>query len=370
METLTNLFPNLQWTNFLIIPGLIAGFTIHELGHSLTAYFLGDVTQAKRGMITANPIKHISWLGMVFFVLFGLGWPKPVHLDAHSFKDRYLDSFLVAIAGPAANLVASLLVFLGTAILLGILWLVKLLDGQQIASIFLFSRAHQLASLNLPEAVGNSAVWLIIFTNRVWVANFALALVSLLPLPPFDGFTATLSLLGFIKERRISQLTGTRYALKSPVAASPVPPVPVPKTAAEIHFQAGTNYHNQQKFDDAIARYRQSIKNDPSFGPAYVNLGLAYKAKDQQKEAIQAFKGATQYAADDKSQDQGWAELFDLNAIPGMPSATAGYTKNQNPGTSPWTNTAPTPNWVALFWGGIVFVLSFSCIIGIIIANF
>lgn len=369
METLTNLFPNLQWTNFLIIPGLIAGFTIHELGHSLTAYFLGDVSQVKRGAITVNPFKHISWLGMVFFVLFGLGWPKPIHLDARSFKDRYLDSFLVAIAGPAANLIASLLVFLGTAILLGVLWLSKLLDTQQITSVFLFSRVHHLASLEVSEAVRTNAVWLIMFTNRVWVANFALALVSLLPLPPFDGFTATLSLLGFIKERRISQLTGKRYALHLPVAAS-APSVSAPKTPAEIHFQAGTDYHNQQKFDDAIARYRQAIKTNPAFGPAYVNLGLAYKAKEQPKEAIHAFKGATQYAEDDKSKNQGWAELFDLNAIPGLPPSNPKRTKIHNRGTTPWASTDPTPNWM-VFWGGVViFVLSFSCIIGIIIANF
>ncbi|RME40655.1 MAG: hypothetical protein D6796_16920, partial [Caldilineae bacterium] len=63
METIGQLLPNWHWYYLLSLPGLLAGFTIHELGHSLTAYFLGDRSQVKRGNITANPLRHISWLG-------------------------------------------------------------------------------------------------------------------------------------------------------------------------------------------------------------------------------------------------------------------------------------------------------------------
>ena len=69
IDTLNSLFPNWHWLNLLIIPGLIIGFTIHELGHSLMAYFLGDISQVKQGNITANPLKHISWFGTILFII-------------------------------------------------------------------------------------------------------------------------------------------------------------------------------------------------------------------------------------------------------------------------------------------------------------
>ena len=65
-----DLFPNIHWTNLLIIPGLLIGYTIHELAHAFAAYFLGDYSQVERGKITLNPFRHISWFGFFSFLLF------------------------------------------------------------------------------------------------------------------------------------------------------------------------------------------------------------------------------------------------------------------------------------------------------------
>ena len=48
---MTDGIPLLQWTNLLIIPGLLVGFTVHDLAHAITAYLLGDYSQVENGKI-------------------------------------------------------------------------------------------------------------------------------------------------------------------------------------------------------------------------------------------------------------------------------------------------------------------------------
>ncbi|NIT58535.1 MAG: tetratricopeptide repeat protein [Aliifodinibius sp.] len=358
---------NWHWLNLLLIPGLIIGFTVHELGHSLMAYYLGDYSQAKDGKITANPFRHISWFGGALFVLFGIGWPKPVGFNAKNFKNRYLDSFLVATAGPFANFVLCLIIFFSTLLIMGLLNITQQIDKQQVSEIIFFNRTTSpLVSVPFSEAAKDILLWIITFSNRIWVANFVLAFVSLLPLPPFDGFTALLSLIGLMREKRINELTN----------GDPLPTISFNNThsvsnsdkkqsMADIHFKVGTEYHEQKKFDDAIARYHQAVKVDATYGPAYVNMGLAYKAKNQRTEAISAFRAATRYAADEKSKNQAWAELHDLSALPGIRSDV--YTKNENSGSTPWTDTKPSPDWLTFGVGILVLLLSFVCIFGLLL---
>ncbi len=363
MDTLSSFLPNFNWYSLLIIPGLLVGFTVHELGHSIAAYLLGDTSQVEKGNLTANPLKHMSWLGMILFVLFGIGWPKPLQFDPKHFKDRFLDTLLVSLAGATANFLTSAIVFLLSLVALAGLNLTGQIDGNQLTSIIFFSRSTDPAIFGAGSPWSNPLVWIIVITNRVWVANFVLAVVSLIPLPPFDGFTAILSFLGVIRQRRLESLIEDNP--QPPVSpAEIIEPKPVPSkkaTIAEIHFQKGVEYHQKKQYDDAIARYRLALQTDPSFGPAYVNLGLAHKAKGQIKEAIHALRGATQHASDAISQNQAWAELHNLNAIPDVPSVRASSISPDSSGTIPWTNTKPTPNWTALGVGLLLLVLMFSC---------
>lgn len=373
-NSLLAFFPNLHWYSFLILPGLFVAFTVHELGHSISAYFLGDTSQIKSGNLTANPLKHVSWLGTILFVLFGIGWPKPLQFDSKNFKDRYLDSLLVALAGPAANLAISVVVFLASLLLLLLLQTMGKIDAQQFSNIIFFNHNSDLASMPSQQAMQDSMVWIVTFTNRVWVANFAIALVSLIPLPPFDGFTAILSLLGIISKKRVSQLKEidetdgeTQTALPDVLSLNEAPPINKKQSIAEIHFQKGLEYHQQKFFNDAIARYRLALQNDETFGPAYINMGLAYKAKGQKNDAIHAFRGATQYADDEKSQNQAWSELHNLGAIPNLPPATS-HNKNADD-TTPWTDTRPTPNWLRLGVGLLTIILAFTCSILLLFIN-
>lgn len=353
----TALFPNFHWVNFLLIPGLIIGFTAHELGHNLTAYFLGDATEMKRGGITANPFRHISWLGTALFMLTGIGWPKTLKFNPEAFKDRFLDSFLVAIAGPTANLLVALLVFVGSIVIVGCLRLFNQIDNQQVSNILFFNAARFPVDLPPAEALKDATVWIAALTNRIWVANFILAIFSLIPLPLFDGFTAALSLLGILREKRLRQLTDDLNADDEDALLVALQPQKKPnhkQTITEIHYNTGMAYHRRRQFDDAIARYRLAIHADPGFGPAYINMGLAYKAKNQPDEASHAFKGATRYAQDEKSRNQAMAELGTLN---GSPAASEAAPTD----IAPWTDISPTPNWLSLATGLFFLALPFTC---------
>jgi Zn-dependent protease len=357
-----------HWFNLLLIPGILIGFTIHELGHALVAYHLGDYSQVKEGRISANPFRHISWVGIVFVILTGFGFPKLIRFEPKAFKDRYLDSYLVAVAGPGANFVAALIIFLSSALLVGLLNLTQVIEGKQAADILFFNRANPMATLKFNQAVQDVSLWVIAFSNRLWVANFMLGVISLLPLPPFDGFTILLSFVGMLRERRLKELTQQTAGQPTRITPRKLKAKPVysqKKNVADIHFEAGTAYHQQGQFDDAIARYRQAIRLDESHGPSYVNMGLAYRAKHQREEAIQALRAATRLAADEKSRNQAWAELHSLSILPGVRHDHNG----QDDGVEPWTDVNPSPDWLSFSASAATLLLSFICIFGVLLLS-
>ncbi len=355
MGNLIRLIPS--WTNLLIIPGILAGFTVHELAHIFVAYFLGDRSQVEHGRITLNPLRHISWFGTITFVLFGFGWAKPVRMDPRRFKRRYLGMFLVAVSGAAANLLLA-----GAALLLtGVL--------VTLVAIFSWQSPWQVLSLLLnvePATRPNIVAWTAAFTTYSVYANLALAFFNLLPIPTFDGFTALISLVGLLKDTSDEEPAAPA---KQPGVAGPGPTSDQHprRRPADIHFDLGAEYHAAGNYADAIARYRQALVADRQYGPAYVNLGLAYLALGQRDRAIHAFRGATQFAADEKSRNEAWAQLYKLSEV--SPSASQ---DEPSPATaddlrpsreiSPWTDTSPTPNWLAFGLSSLLTLAGTGCV--------
>jgi Zn-dependent protease len=371
-------FPSLDWTNLLIIPSLLMAYTVHELGHAFTAYFLGDYSQVERGRITLNPLRHIAWFGALTFIIFGIGWPKPLQANPYNFKRKYLDMFIVAISGPIASFTFSLA---GLLLTLSIAAAVVYFSGATTDTVILFLFP---IDSHLPETLDIQA-WTIAFTGYVAGTSFWLAVISLLPLPGLDGFAATLSLVAFFRERAAQRvedaqrITSTQQGegiqqdqggkqgegaqrieraqnvyQQRQLEATLVNGSPIlmsqrkrRNTAADIHFKLGTEYHQENKYDDAIARYRQAVSNDQHFGPAYINMALAYLAKGQRKRAIQAFRGAVQYADDKKSQTEAWYQLHRLSEITPIDEEIARKDMAQM-GDAPWTDTTPRPNWLGL----------------------
>lgn len=142
---------------------LVFAVIIHEVSHGVVALSLGDPTAKLSGRLTLNPIPHIDIYGSIILPLlmglasggaFVFGYAKPVPFNPYLLKDQKWAPALVALAGPASNLVL--------AILLGIFY--------RIATVF----------TDIPAEVEQ------LFVIAV-VINIVLAVFNSIPIPPLDG---------------------------------------------------------------------------------------------------------------------------------------------------------------------------------------
>src|SRR3974390_3298821 len=88
----------------------------HEFAHAWVATRLGDDTPRREGRVTLNPLAHVDWLGTAIlpFVtsLMGagfLGWGKPVRTQINQLRGGLNGLALVALAGPASNVVLAVI---------------------------------------------------------------------------------------------------------------------------------------------------------------------------------------------------------------------------------------------------------------------
>ena len=132
---------------------------VHELSHAFAAYKLGDDTAKRDGRLTFNPLKHIDPIGMIMILLFGFGYAKPVPVNFGRLHNPKRDGALVALAGPASNLLMSFIFAFGYAGLQK-LAMVTSINAIQVISVFFLYAAY---------------------------INIALAVFNLLPIPPLDG---------------------------------------------------------------------------------------------------------------------------------------------------------------------------------------
>ena len=141
--------------------GLVVLLTFHEFAHAWVAWLCGDDTARLQGRLSLNPIVHIDPIGTVLFPLlmiftriggFLIGWAKPVPINLANLRHPMRDDILIALAGPAMNLVlAVVLVALARIIFM-------------FGSVVITEEVLNLASLSL----------LLCFFN-------------LIPIPPLDG---------------------------------------------------------------------------------------------------------------------------------------------------------------------------------------
>lgn len=265
-------------TTLLYVPALFVAFTVHELAHAVVAFLLGDTSQVERNRLSFNPLRHVSWLGLVVFLLLGFGWAKPVWFDPSRFriKNRAWGVFFVSIAGITANFLTAAVAFVALATTIG---LVVLQTGASLEEVFLYMTIPDTGSGWQMAAVALG--W-----NIVWV-NGLLAFWNSLPFPLFDGFQALLSLISLI--RGVFQREGEAVP-GSPAAQQAGPAGEALRSPAQIHFDIALTYHKEGQLDEAIARYRQAIGHDAGFGLAYYNLGLAYLAKGRNSLAVSSFR--------------------------------------------------------------------------------
>ncbi len=134
--------------------------TVHEFAHGFVASRLGDPTPRWQRRLTLNPMAHIDWLGAGALLLFGIGWAKPVQVDARYFKNPKWGMAIVALAGPLSNIILSFVVFI---IYYAIITVCVLLEA-----------------VSFPNFI------LSVLGDITYISVY-LAVFNLIPIPPFDG---------------------------------------------------------------------------------------------------------------------------------------------------------------------------------------
>jgi Zn-dependent protease len=93
--------------------------TPHEFAHAWVADRLGDDTPRLEGRVTLNPLAHVDWMGTVLVPLLSsflggifFGWGRAVNTNVSRLRGGYKGLLLVALAGPASNVVFALVLAL------------------------------------------------------------------------------------------------------------------------------------------------------------------------------------------------------------------------------------------------------------------
>lgn len=131
---------------------------IHEWAHGFVSTKLGDPTPRYQGRLTLNPMAHIDVMGAIGILLFGIGWAKPVQVNARYYRNSKWGMALVALAGPLSNV---------------ILAFILLICG----NVLVFVGLTELAIVNQIHT----------FLWYIALINISLAIFNLIPVPPFDG---------------------------------------------------------------------------------------------------------------------------------------------------------------------------------------
>jgi Zn-dependent protease len=150
---------------------LILAITFHEAAHGFVAHRLGDDTAFKLGRVSFNPIKHIDPFGTLLLPgmlllshsPFLFGYAKPVPVRFASLRNPRIGMVLVALAGPATNIILAIVAAAGF---------------------------HM-----LPLVPAEYAQWVADNLKNMLLINVVLAIFNMLPIPPLDGGRVAVGLL-------------------------------------------------------------------------------------------------------------------------------------------------------------------------------
>jgi Zn-dependent protease len=150
---------------------LIIAITFHEAAHGFVAHRLGDDTAFKLGRVSFNPIRHIDPFGTLLLPgmlllshsPFLFGYAKPVPVRFGNLRNPRMGMVLVALAGPATNILLAIVAAAGFHV--------------------------------LPLVPADYAQWVADNLKNMLLINVVLAIFNMLPIPPLDGGRVAVGLL-------------------------------------------------------------------------------------------------------------------------------------------------------------------------------
>jgi Zn-dependent protease len=167
-------------TGFVWFVSFLFSTTVHEAGHALVAWRLGDPTAYNGGQVSLSPIPHIRRepIGMLVLPLvtaftqgWAIGWASAPY-DPH-WAERYPKrAAMMAAAGPLGNFLIAAVAF--------VLMRVGLGAG-------LFTAPGRASFEGIVAAANGEPTFVTMLLSVLLVQNVLLGVFNLLPLPPLDG---------------------------------------------------------------------------------------------------------------------------------------------------------------------------------------